>query len=142
MKQENLNQKTRECLRPFLSTEWITVPIENLGKETEIFNKKEDIIKITEVTASLSFAKGPHDTNFFLKEYSLKAEMPEIGGKFQTEYMGALCVHLFQDFVLSTSWHGCSVIIMNKVEACFENYSLSKTEIDFFKNVSQALSKL
>jgi len=139
MKTPDINEIIKERLSSFLITNWIILPSEDLAEQIRLINKKESVIKITDANAILWFARGRHDSVFFLKDYSLSSKIPEVVN-LPMEYMGALVVHKRERCILSACWSGQEFIMMNEIKTCFGPFPISKTEVKFCTQITESLS--
>jgi hypothetical protein len=137
MKTTDINEQIKKLLLPFLITDWKILPSEDLDAAIRKRNKLEKEIKITDANELFWFAKGLHDSTFFLKDYSLDSKIPGVA-ILPTEYFGALVVHRYDRCILSASWHGYDFVMMDQIKTSFEPFPISKMEIEFCFQITQA----
>lgn len=139
MKPTDINERVKEFITPFLITNWTILPSEDLDIEVGEMDEKENDIKVTDTNVLLWFAKGLHDSVFFLKDYSLDSKIPHVA-ILPTEYLGVLVVHRGERCILSASWHGYGFVMLDQIKTSFGPFPVSKVEIEFCFQIAKALS--
>lgn len=138
MKKHDINEQVKQKLDPFVISNWKIIPSEDLNNAVKLFNQHEEHIQVEDCTNILWYARGLHDSYFFLKEYSLDSRVPN-AFKLPTEYFGVLILYQHSTCILTASWYGQKLIVMDEVKLKLTNQLLTRVEVNFVSSLLKVL---